>query len=161
MNTPFTVVRILLSELTTAPTFEAEFAPALRQPNPKFSYATQPNVRILYLADETPVLRFDTRIGLLDENKTPHLTCVVTSEFAIHHREVATSGINQNSQAFLAALFNLAQAYAIGVLATKLQELNLSNLRPATIVPPAFYGKDINRLLADLQTGRFKEPVAA
>ncbi len=161
MNAPFTTIRIQLANFATDPTFETEFAPKLRQPGAQFSYATQPNVKILYLPDESPVLRFDTRIALLDETKTSRLVCIVASEFIIHNRQLVSGGANQESITFMALLFNLAQAYTVGVLATKLQEFNLSNLKPANIVPPGYYGKDIERVLADLQSGKFRQPVTA
>lgn len=161
MNAPFTAIRIQLANFAADPTFETEFAPKLREPGAQFSYATQPNVKIMYLNDESPVLRFDTRISLLDETKTSRLVCIVASEFIIHNRQLVSGGATQESTTFLALLYNLAQAYAVGVLATKLQELSLASLKPASIVPPGYYAKDINRVLADLQSGKFKQPMTA
>jgi len=151
MPPPFTVLRIELVQTTLDPDFETDFAPQLRQPGAKFSYATRPGFRVVPQNDGSPLLKINVLIGVLDEAKRNWLEFGVATDFVFSQPEKVTAGLTPVAQNVLAAVYNTAQAYAIGAMAVKMQELGLGTLRPARIVPPTYYLKDIGRVLAALQ----------
>lgn len=157
MLPPFTALRIELTQTNIDPDFETDFAPQLRQPGAKFSYATRPGFRVDPRADGSPLLKINVLIAVLDDAKRSWLEFGVMTDFVFNQPEKVTAGLTPDAQNVLAALYNTAQAYAIGAMATKMQELGLGMLRPARIVPPTYYLKDINRVLTALQQSRFQQ----
>lgn len=150
MKPSITIKHIRLDSYKIDPAFEGEFAQKLREGKAPFSYFINPRFQVNRTKDGTPVVYFKTYIGLLDQEQNRMIEASVGSEFLINNPKLVTNGVTRGGIATLASLYTLAQSHAAGILAYKLQELELGHLYPIGLVPADNFKNSIEQALRAL-----------